>query len=76
MGAGLGALACRAVLDRYELIKVSADVYQISHMPFKVLPLDFALVVVGARSLICFVATIYPVAPGRELDPAQALRYE
>ena len=39
------------------------DVYQVSHLPFTVLPLDFALVVVAAV-LICFVATIYPVAPG------------
>ena len=51
------------------------DVYQVSHMPFTVLPLDFVIVVVAAI-LICFVATIYPSRQAARLDPAQALRYE
>ena len=63
------------VLDRYALIKVPVDVYQVSHVPFKVLPLDFALVVVAAV-LVCFIATIYPSRQAAKLDPAQALRYE
>ena len=63
------------VLDRYKLIRVPIDVYQMSYVPFTVLPLDFALVVVGAV-LICFVATIYPSRQAAKLDPAQALRYE
>jgi lipoprotein-releasing system permease protein len=74
VGAGAGALVSW-ILDRYELIKVSTEVYQISHMPFKVMPLDFALVV-SAAILICFVATIYPSRQAAKLDPAQALRYE
>ena len=41
----------------------------------RVLPLDFALVVVGAI-LVCFVATIYPSRQAARLDPVQALRYE
>ena len=44
-------------------------------MPFKVLPLDFALVIAGAV-FICFVATLYPSRQAAKLDPAQALRYE
>ena len=63
------------MLDHYELIKVSTEVYQISHMPFHVMPLDF-LLVVSAAILICFVATIYPSRQAAKLDPAQALRYE
>ena len=35
------------------------DVYQISYIPFKLQPLDFAVVVASAI-VICFVATIYP----------------
>ncbi len=74
VGASTG-YALSAVLTRYKLIKVPADVYQMSYMPFRVLPLDFALVVVGAI-LVCFIATIYPSRQAAKLDPVQALRYE
>lgn len=70
----LGGLGVAFVLDRYKLIRVPVDVYQISHVPFIVEPLDF-LVVVLAAVLICFVATIYPSRQAARLDPAQALRY-
>ena len=63
------------MLDRYKLIRVPVDVYQVSHVPFTVLPLDFALVVIAAI-VVCFVATIYPSRQAAKLDPAQALRYE
>jgi lipoprotein-releasing system permease protein len=74
VGAGAG-YALSFALDRYKLIRVPMDVYQVSHVPFTVLPLDFALVVVAAI-LVCFVATIYPSRQAARLDPAQALRYE
>jgi lipoprotein-releasing system permease protein len=73
-GAAAG-LAISYALDRYELIKVPVDVYQVSHVPFTVLPFDFALVVASAIA-VCFVATIYPSRQAARLDPAQALRYE
>ncbi len=57
-GALSGLLICY-VLDRYKLIHVPVDVYQISYIPFTVLPLDFTVVVISAV-VICFVATIYP----------------
>ena len=63
------------VLDRYKLIHVPIDVYQISYVPFTLLPLDL-LSVVAAAVLICFVATIYPSRQASKLDPAQALRYQ
>ena len=44
-------------------------------MPFVVLPLDFAIVVVSAVA-ICFVSTIYPSRQASRLDPVQALRFE
>jgi lipoprotein-releasing system permease protein len=50
-------------------------VYQVSHVPFKVLPFDLAMVVLAAV-LVCLVATIYPSRQAARLDPAQALRYE
>ena len=63
------------VLDRYKLIHVPFDVYQISYVPFTLLPLDLAAVI-GAAILVCFVATIYPSRQAAKLDPAQALRYQ
>jgi lipoprotein-releasing system permease protein len=74
VGATLGFTVSR-IMDRYKLIRVPVDVYQISHVPFTVLPLDFTLVVVSAI-LVSFVATIYPSRQAAKLDPAQALRYE
>ena len=74
VGASLGYLVA-TVADRYRLIRIPIDVYQVSHVPFRVLPLDFALVVLCAV-LVCFIATIYPSRQAARLDPAQALRYE
>ena len=78
VGTTAGAAAGYAliyVLDRYKLITVPLDVYQISHVPFVLEPLDF-VIVVAAAVLICFVATIYPSRQASKLDPAQALRYQ
>ena len=63
------------VLDRYKLIHVPIDVYQISYVPFILQPLDF-LTVVLAAVLVSFLATIYPARQASKLDPAQALRYQ
>jgi lipoprotein-releasing system permease protein len=73
VGAG-GGYAISYVLDRYKLIRIPMDVYQVSHVPFVVLPLDFVLVVASAI-VICFLATIYPSRQASKLDPAEALRY-
>ena len=72
-GAGLG-IGLSWFLDRYRLIRVPGDVYQISYVPFTLLPLDLAAVVVLAV-LVCFIATIYPSRQAARLKPAEALRY-
>ncbi len=77
VGTGLGAIsgwAVSTVADRYQLIRLPIDVYQVTHVPFVILPLDFALVV-GLAFLICLVATLYPSRQASKLDPAEALRY-
>jgi lipoprotein-releasing system permease protein len=69
LGYGLAFVA-----DRYQLIRVPIDVYQIAYVPFVVEALDLAVVMAGAVA-ICFVATIYPSRQAARLDPAEALRY-
>ena len=78
IGTTAGAVFGTAVIylaDRYKLVSVPLDVYQISHVPFRLEILDFIVVVVSAI-VICFVATIYPSRQAAKLDPAQALRYQ
>jgi lipoprotein-releasing system permease protein len=74
VGGSVGAALCW-VFDRYQLIKIPSDVYQVNYLPFKLLPWDFATVIVAAV-VVCFFATLYPSRQAAKLDPAQALRYE
>ena len=60
------------MLDRYRLITIPSDVYQVSYLPFKLLPGDVVTVVIGAV-VVCFLATLYPSRQAARLDPAQAL---
>jgi len=73
-GTALGLGTCR-VLDRYRLIQLPSDVYQITYLPFRVEPFDL-LMVVGGAVVVCFLATIYPSRQAGRLDPAEALRYQ
>jgi lipoprotein-releasing system permease protein len=78
IGTFAGAVAGIAlilVFDRYQLIHVPIDVYQVAYVPFKLDALD-AVVVIASAIVICFVATIYPSRQAARLDPAQALRYQ
>jgi len=70
LGLGVSFLA-----DRYQWLKLPGDVYQITHVPFRVDPLDVTLVLVSAV-VVCWVATIYPARRAGNLDPAEALRYQ
>jgi len=72
-GVVLG-LGLSFVLDRYRLVRIPTDVYQIAYVPFAVEPLAVATVAVAAL-LICFLATIYPSRQAARLDPAEALRH-
>jgi lipoprotein-releasing system permease protein len=74
VGGLLGWGACR-ILDRYQLIRIPEDVYQIAWVPFRLLPGDAAVVLAGAV-LVCFLATLHPARVAARLDPAESLRYE
>ena len=73
VGASAG-YAVATVLDRYQLIRVPMDVYQIAYVPFVIEGADLA-VVVALAIVICFVATIYPSRQAARLDPVDALRF-
>ena len=75
VGTVAGAVAGCALIyifDRYKLIHVPIDVYQISYVPFTLELRDFAIVVISAI-VICFLATIYPSRQASRLDPAQGV---
>jgi lipoprotein-releasing system permease protein len=73
IGASMG-YAVATVLDRYQLIRVPMDVYQIAYVPFVIDGSDLAVVIAMAL-VICFVATIYPSRQAARLDPVDALRF-
>ena len=73
-GTILGLAVC-LIFDRWQIIRLPSDVYQLTYLPFKVEPLDVSIVVIGAVA-ICFAATIYPSRQAGRVDPAEALRNE
>jgi lipoprotein-releasing system permease protein len=74
LGGGLGASACWA-LDHFRVVRVPESVYQISWVPFRLLPGEAAVVLASALA-VCFLATLHPARGAARLDPAEALRYE
>ena len=75
VAGAISGVVVATILDRYRLITIPSDVYQVSYLPFRVLPGDVVTVIVGAV-VVCFLATLYPSRQAARLDPAQALRYE
>ena len=74
LGVGLGLGWC-ALANAFELIKIPVDIYQISYVPFRMRPLDLALIV-GVTLLISFVSTLFPARRAAKIDPVVALKYE
>jgi lipoprotein-releasing system permease protein len=74
IGVASGYLLCY-VLNTYQIIKLPADVYYLSHLPVKTKFSDFVAVSLSAVS-ISFLATIYPAWQAAKLSPVEPLRYE
>ncbi|MCY4626799.1 MAG: ABC transporter permease [Acidobacteria bacterium] len=72
VGAALGIVACRILDGR---IRIPEDVYQITSVPFTLLPGDVALVCIFAP-LVCFLATVYPARRAASLVVTDALRFQ
>jgi lipoprotein-releasing system permease protein len=74
LGVLLGLGWC-ALANAFELIKIPVDIYQISYVPFRLRPLDLALIV-GVTLIISFVSTLFPARRAAKIDPVVALKYE
>jgi lipoprotein-releasing system permease protein len=74
LGMAAGYTLCY-FLNEYQLIKLPADVYYLSHLPAKMKLSDFVAVSISAV-IISFLATIYPAWQAARLDPVEPLRYE
>jgi len=72
LGAALGVLATRLLDGR---IRIPEDVYQITAVPFTLLPADLVLVCVFAP-VVCFAATILPARRAARLVVTDALRFQ
>lgn len=74
VGIASGYLLCY-VLNTYQIIKLPADVYYLSHLPVKTKLIDFLVVSLSAIT-ISFLATIYPAWQAARINPVEPLRYE
>jgi lipoprotein-releasing system permease protein len=63
------------ILNRYRLIQVDAEVFNIPYIPFHVHAWDVALISITAI-IISYLATLYPSRSAAALDPVEVLRYE
>jgi lipoprotein-releasing system permease protein len=74
VGIAGGYLLCY-ILNTYQIIKLPADVYYLSHLPVKTKLIDFVVVSISAVT-ISFLATIYPAWQAARINPVEPLRYE
>jgi lipoprotein-releasing system permease protein len=63
------------VQDRYHVVKIPGDVYQLSELPMKMHPPELVLIAVAAL-VLSFLATLYPSRQAARLRPVEVLRYE
>jgi len=71
----IGGYSLCYILNTYQIIKLPADVYYLSHLPVKTKLTDFIIVSISAIT-ISFLSTIYPALQASRLNPVEPLRYE
>lgn len=73
LGVIFGSILCW-LLEKYQFIKLPADVYFITTLPVQLEILDVVMIAVAAI-VICFLATLYPASQAAKLNPVDAIRY-
>jgi lipoprotein-releasing system permease protein len=74
LGLVLGFGAALA-LDKYQFIKLDAQVYFIDHLPVSTQPADVMWIVLASIA-IAAIATVYPSVQASRLFPIEAIRHE
>lgn len=74
IGLVLGYALC-FFANHYQLLKLDADVYAVSYVPFAPRWID-ALWIAATAIFVSFFATLYPARSATRIAPAEALRYE
>jgi lipoprotein-releasing system permease protein len=74
LGLLLGFGAALA-LDKYQFIKLDAQVYFIDHLPVSTQPTDVMWIVLASIA-IAAIATVYPSVQASRLFPIEAIRHE
>jgi lipoprotein-releasing system permease protein len=74
LGVILGLGFCQ-LANRYELIKVPAEIYQVSYVPFSLGAFDL-LAVILVSLLISFSATLIPALKAAQVSVVDAVKYE
>lgn len=65
----------RSLFDREWLIPLNPSVYFIDHLPVRVDPLDFVVIVLASIT-VAILATVYPARQAAGLAPVEAIRWE
>lgn len=74
LGGTVGVVLC-LIQEKWQIIKLPADVYMIPYFPVQIQWLDVAAVFLVGNSL-CILATLLPSWKASRLDPVGAIRHE